>query len=159
MKTGPDRTPLSARLQEQLQAQTDSQTRQAADWLDTALMNFRTDCERSLNDARATIASDMRRLSGESQILGRTVSRQLRSAMMLAAMTGLAVSLLAMAVSWYWATGLIDRAQRASLWQMGLILNQSNSGEVLTWDGNRVELVTCRFRKEPKPCLKLSKGD
>lgn len=71
----------------------------------------------------------------------------------------LLVILLSFTASWFWAGLMIDRAQSASLWQMGLQVNQTNSGKVLTWDVNRLQLITCQAGTGKTPCLKIVQGD
>ncbi|WKT95927.1 hypothetical protein QYR01_23380 [Brucella anthropi] len=71
----------------------------------------------------------------------------------------LLVILLSFTASWFWAGLIIDRAQSASLWQMGLQVNQTSSGKVLTWDVNRLQLITCQAGSDKAPCLKIVQGD
>ncbi len=54
---------------------------------------------------------------------------------------------------------MIDRAQNANLWQMGIQINQTSSGKVLTWDVNRLQLITCQTSTDKTPCLKIVQGD
>ncbi|WP_246827206.1 hypothetical protein [Rhizobium binae] len=70
----------------------------------------------------------------------------------------LLIVLLSFTASWFWADLMIDRAQNASLWQMGLQINQASNGKVLTWDVNRLQLITCQA-EEKMPCLKIVQGD
>jgi hypothetical protein len=71
----------------------------------------------------------------------------------------LLIVLLSFTASWFWAGLMIDRAQRASLWQMGLQVNQTSNGKVLTWNVNRLQLITCQARTDKTPCLKIVRGD
>ncbi|WP_246299923.1 hypothetical protein [Sinorhizobium psoraleae] len=71
----------------------------------------------------------------------------------------LLIVLLSFTASWFWAGLMIDRAQSASLWQMGLQINQTSNGKVLTWDVNRLQLITCQAGTAKTPCLKIFQGD
>ncbi|MBB3522463.1 hypothetical protein [Rhizobium sp. BK456] len=101
-----------------------------------------------MNDALATIEADVNRLRSMVQPFFLTMGA-----------VALLIVLLSFTASWFWAGLMIDRAQSASLWQMGLQVNQANSGKVLTWDGNRLQLITCQAGTDKTPCLKIVQGD
>lgn len=71
----------------------------------------------------------------------------------------LLVILLSFTASWFWAGMMIDRARSASLWQMGLQINQTADGKILTWDASRLQLITCQAGTSKTPCLKIVTGD
>lgn len=70
----------------------------------------------------------------------------------------LLIVLLSFTASWLWAGLMIDPAQSASLWQMGLQISQTSNGKVLTWDVNRLQLITCQAGTAKNPCLKIVQG-
>lgn len=166
MKTGPERIPLSERLKERLASPAAPEagstpspsTSFEADWsevlrraqttIETDIRSF-TDANRQhLSEALATTEADVNRLWSMVQPFFLTMSA-----------VALLIVLLSFTASWFWAGLMIDRAQSASLWQMGLQVNQTNSGKVLTWDVNRLQLITCQAGTDKTPCLKIVQGD
>lgn len=166
MKTGPERIPLSERLKERLA----SPAVPEADSTPSLPMSFETDWSEALKRAQATIETDIRSFTDANRqhlnaALATTEAdmNRLRSIMQPFFLTmsavALLVILLSFTASWFWAGLMIDRAQSASLWQMGLQINQTSSGKVLTWDVNRLQLITCQAGTAKTPCLKIAQGD
>ena len=165
MKTGPERTPLSERLKDKL-------ANQAAPEAGSTLSpskSFETDCSEALRRAQATIETDIRsftdanrkRLSEamamtEADLKG--LSQMVQPFFLTVSAVATLLIILSFAASWFWADLMIDRAQNASLWQMGLQLNQTTSGPVLIWDENKLRLIKCRTGKTTTPCLQLIQG-
>ncbi|WP_252193004.1 hypothetical protein [Rhizobium sp. CSW-27] len=132
--------------------------------------SFETDWSEALKRAQATIETDIRSFTDSNrQHLNETLAmteadvNRLRSMVQPFFLTmsavALLVILLSFTASWFWAGLMIDRAQSASLWQMGLQVNQTSSGKVLTWDVNRLQLITCQAGTDKTPCLKIVQGD
>jgi hypothetical protein len=67
----------------------------------------------------------------------------------------LLVIALSLIASWLWASSLIERAQRASLSGIGLQINQTTTGPVLTWDEHRLRLINCQSGNTKTPCLQI----
>ncbi|WP_258045705.1 hypothetical protein [Mesorhizobium sp. NBSH29] len=134
-------------------------------------MSFETDWSEALKRAQATIETDIRSFTDAnrqhlSEALATTEAdvNRLRSMVQPFFLTmgalALLIVLLSFTASWLWAGLMIDRAQSASLWQMGLQINQTTSnGKVLTWDVNRLQLITCQTGTDKTPCLKIVQGD
>ncbi|WP_245496891.1 hypothetical protein [Rhizobium leguminosarum] len=101
-----------------------------------------------MSEALATTEADVNRLRSMVQPFFLTMGAVV-----------LLIVLLSFTASWFWAGLMIDRAQSASLWQMGLQINQTSSGKVLTWDVNRLQLITCQAGTAKTPCLKIAQGD
>jgi hypothetical protein len=151
VKTGPERIPLSERLKDRLA----SPAAPEAGSTPSLPMSFETDWSEALKRAQATIETDIRSFTDAnrqhlSEALTTTEAdvNRLRSMVQPFFLTMGAVAfliiLLSFTASWFWAGLMIDRAQSASLWQLGLQINQTGSGKVLTWDVNRLQLITCR---------------
>ncbi|WP_235819848.1 hypothetical protein [Brucella lupini] len=132
--------------------------------------SFETDWTEALKRAQATIETDIRSFADAnrwhlSEALAMTEAdvNRLRSMVQPFFLTMSAVALLivllSFTASWFWAGLMIDRAQSASLWQMGLQVNQTSSGKVLTWDVNRLQLITCQAGTDKTPCLKIVQGN
>lgn len=131
---------------------------------------LRDDWSEALKRAQATIETDIRSFTDAnrqhlSEALATTEAdvNRLRSMVQPFFLTMGAVAfliiLLSFTASWFWAGLMIDRAQSASLWQLGLQINQTGSGKVLTWDVNRLQLITCQAGTDKTPCLKIAQGD
>lgn len=166
MKTGPERIPLSERLKERLASPAapeagstpSTSTSFETDWsealkraqatIETDIRSFTDANRRHLNEALATTEADVNRLRSMGQPFFLTMSA-----------VALLVILFSFTASWFWAGLMIDRAQSASFWQMGLHINQTSSGKVLTWDVNRLHLITCQAGTAKTPCLKIVQGD
>ncbi|MEY9326250.1 hypothetical protein [Sinorhizobium fredii] len=101
-----------------------------------------------MNAALATTEADMNRLRSTVHPFFLTIGA-----------VALLIVLLSFTASWFWAGLMIDRAQSASLWQLGLQINQTSNGKVLTWDVNRLQLITCQAGTAKTPCLKIVQGD
>ncbi|WP_354541020.1 hypothetical protein [Rhizobium sp. OAE497] len=101
-----------------------------------------------MSEALATTEADMRRLRSMMQPFLLTVCA-----------VALLVILLSFTASWFWAGLMIDRARSASLWQMGLQINQTVNGQILTWDASRLQLITCQAGTSKTPCLKIVTGN
>lgn len=166
MKTGPERIPLSERLKDRLA----SPAVPEAGSTPSPSTSFETDWSEALKRAQATIETDIRSFTDAnhrhlSEALAMTEAdvNRLRSMVQPFFLTmsavALLVILLSFTASWFWAGLMIDRAQSASLWQMGLQVNQTSSGKVLTWDVNRLQLITCQAGSDKAPCLKIVQGD
>lgn len=166
MKTGPERIPLSERLKDRLA----SPAAPEAGSTSSPSTIFETDWSEALKRAQATIETDIRSFTDAnrrhlSEALATTEAdvNRLRSMVQPFLLTmgavALLIILLSFTASWFWAGLMIDRAQSASLWQMGLQINQTNSGKVLTWDVNRLQLITCQAGTGKTPCLKIVQGD
>ena len=166
MKTGPERIPLSERLKDRL----GSPAAPEAGSMPSPLTSFETNWSEALKRAQATIETDIRSFTDAnsrtlSEALATTEAdvNRLRSMVQPFFLTmsavALLVILLSFTASWFWAGLMIDRAQSASLWQMGLQVNQTSSGKVLTWDVNRLQLITCQAGTGKTPCLKIVQGD
>ncbi|WP_246200301.1 hypothetical protein [Shinella kummerowiae] len=132
--------------------------------------SFEIDWSEALKRAQATIETDIRSFTDAnrqhlSEVLATTEAdaNRLRSMVQPYFLTMsavvLLVILLSFTASWFWAGLMIDRAQSASLWQMGLQINQTSNGKVLTWDLNRLQLITCQAGTDKTPCLKIVQGD
>ncbi|WP_245433185.1 hypothetical protein [Rhizobium anhuiense] len=132
--------------------------------------SFETDWSEALKHAQATTETDIRNFTDAnrrhlSEALAATEmdANRLRSMVQPFFLTmsavALLVILLSFTASWFWAGLMIERAQNASLWQMGLQVNQTSSGKVLTWDVNRLQLITCQAGANKTPCLKIVQGD
>jgi hypothetical protein len=132
--------------------------------------SFETDWREALKRAQATIETDIRNFTdanrqhlNEALAMTEADVSRLRSMVQpffltMGAVT-LLIVLLSFTASWFWAGLMIDRAQNASLWQMGLQINRTSSGKVLTWDVNRLRLITCQAGTDKPPCLKIVQGD
>jgi hypothetical protein len=131
---------------------------------------FETDWSEALKRAQATIEADIRSFTDAnhqhlSEALAMTEAdvNRLRSMVQPFFLTmgavALLIVLLSFTASWFWAGLMIDRAQSASLWQMGLQVNQTSNGKVLTWNVNRLQLITCQAGSDKTPCLKIVQGD
>lgn len=166
MKTGPERIPLSERLKDRLA----SPAVPEAGSTPSPSTSFETDWSEALRRAQATIETDIRSFTdanrqhlSEALAMAEVDVNRLRSMVQPFFLTisavALLVILLSFTASWFWAGLMIDRAQSASLWQMGLQVNQTNSGKVLTWDVNRLQLITCQAGTGKTPCLKIVQGD
>ncbi|SIQ18876.1 hypothetical protein SAMN05880582_1011047 [Rhizobium sp. RU20A] len=166
MKTGPERIPLSERLKDRLA----SPAAPEAGSTPSPSTIFETDWSEALKRAQATIETDIRSFTDAnrrhlSEALAMTEAdvNRLRSMVQPFLLTmgavALLIILLSFTASWFWAGLMIDRAQSASLLQMGLQINQTNSGKVLTWDVNRLQLITCQAGTGKTPCLKIVQGD
>ena len=166
MKTGPERIPLSERLKDRLA----SPAAPEAGSMPSPSMSLVTDWSEALKRAQATIETDIRSFTGAnrqhlSEALAMTEAdvNRLRSMVQPFFLTisavVLLVILLSFTASWFWSGLMIERAESASLWQMGLQINQTNSGKVLTWDVNRLQLITCQAGTDKTPCLKIVQGD
>lgn len=166
MKTGPERIPLSERLKDRLA----SPAAQEAVSTPSPLMSFETDWNEALKRAKATIETDIRSLLSanrhhlnEALAMTEADMKRLRSMVQPFYLTmgavALLVILLSFTASWFWAGLMIERAQNASLWQIGLQVNQTSSGKVLTWDEQRLQLITCQAGTSKSPCLKLIQRD
>lgn len=166
MKTGPERIPLSERLKDRLA----SSAAQEAGSTQSPSTNFETDWNEALKRVQATIETDIRSFTDAnrqhlSEALATTEAdaHRLRSMVQPFFLTmgavALLIVLLSFTASWFWAGLMIDHAQNASLWQMGLQVNQTSNGKVLTWDINRLQLITCQAGADKTPCLKIVKGD
>ena len=151
MKIGRERKPLSERLK----TLTENQVDQAADSMHSAFKNFEADCEMSLKNARLTIENDMRALLKTSTRLNRN-ALMFRMAMTFIVLLIISMSLVA---SWYWASTMIDKAQQASLWQLGLTIHQTEVGTVLSWDQAHLKLIDCRIGNAPAKCLQILEKD
>ncbi|WP_245294364.1 hypothetical protein [Rhizobium aegyptiacum] len=166
MKTGPERIPLSERLKDRLA----SPAAPEAGSTPSTSTNFETDWSEALKRAQVTIETDIRSFTDANrqhlnEALATTEAdvNRLRSMVQpfflnMGAVT-LLIVLLSFTASWFWAVLMIERAQNASLWQMGLQINQTGSGKVLTWDVNRLQLITCQAGTAKTPCLKIAQGD
>ncbi|ALV28045.1 hypothetical protein APZ00_14030 [Pannonibacter phragmitetus] len=132
--------------------------------------SFETDWSEALKRAQATIETDIRRFTDAnrrhlSEGLATTEAdvNRLRSMVQPYFLTmgavALLIVLLSFTASWFWAGLMIDRARNASLWQMGLQINQTSNGKVLTWDVDRLQLITCQAGTAKTPCLKIIQGD
>lgn len=132
----------------------------------SASKSFENDCSEALKDARNIIEHDMRAFTTANQqrlseALAATEQNIVRLRQMVQpfflTMSAFTLLIIAMtlAVSWYWAGLMINRAQSASLWQMGLQINQTPSGKILTWDARRLHLISCQNGKGQMPCLQI----
>ena len=166
MKTGPERIPLSERLKDRLA----SPAAPEAGSTPSLPMSFETDWSEALRRAQATIETDIRSFTdanrrhlNEALAMTEADVNRLRSMVQPFFLTmgaeALLIVLLSFTASWFWAGLMIDRAQSASLWQMGLQINQTSNGKVLTWDVNRLQLINCRAGTDKTPCLKIVQGD
>jgi len=166
VKTGPERIPLSERLKDRLA----SPAAQEADSTPSPSMSFESDWSEALKRAQATIETDIRSFTdanrqhlNEALAMTEADMNRLRSMVrpffLTMSAVALLVILLSFTASWFWAGLMIDRAQSVSLWQMGLQINQTSNGKVLTWDVNRLQLITCQARTDKTPCLKIVQGD
>ena len=166
MKTGPERIPLSERLKERLTSPAVPEVGSRP----SPSTSFETNWSEALRRAQATIETDIRSFTDAnrqhlSEALATTEAdvNRLRSMVQPFFLTmgamALLIVLLSFTASWFWAGLMIDRAQSASLWQMGLQVNQTNSGKVLTWDVNRLQLISCQAGIDKTPCLKIVQGD
>jgi hypothetical protein len=166
VKTGPERIPLSERLKERLESPAVAEAGSAP----SPSTSFETDWSEALRRAQATIETDIRSFTDASrqhlsEALAMTEAdvNRLRSMVQPFFLTmgaaALLIVLLSFTASWFWAGLMIDRAQSASLWQMGLQINQTSNGKVLTWDANRLQLITCQAGTDKTPCLKIVQGD
>ena len=68
----------------------------------------------------------------------------------------LIIIVMSFAASWYWASHMIDKAQNASLWQMGLIHHQTENGAMIVWSQEKAQLSQCQIRAKTVPCLRLN---
>ena len=166
MKTGPERIPLSERMKDRLARPAVPE----AGSTPSPSMSFETDWSEALKRAQATIETDIRSFTDAnrqhlSEALETTEAdvNRLRSMVQPFFLTmgaaALLVILLSFTASWFWAGLMIDRAQSASLWQMGLQINQTSNGKVLTWDASRLQLITCQTGTATTPCLKIVQGN
>lgn len=166
MKTGPERIPLSERLKDRLANPADPE----AGSMPSPSTSFEPDWSEALKRAQTTIETDIRSFTdanrrhlSEALAMTEVDVNRLRSLVQPFFLTmgamALLIVLLSFTASWFWAGLMIDRAQSASLWQMGLQINQTNSGKVLTWDVNRLQLITCQAGSDKTPCLKIVQGD
>jgi hypothetical protein len=166
VKTGPERIPLSERLKERLE----NPAAREAGSTPSPSMSFETDWSAALKHAEITIETDIRNFTDESrrhlsEALAKTEAdmRRLRSMMQPFLLTvgavALLVILLSFTASWFWAGLMIDRARSASLWQLGLQINQTANGKILTWDVSRLQLIICQVGTGKTPCLKIVTGN
>ncbi len=160
MKTGPERIPLSERLKDRLA----SPAAPEAGSTPSPSTSFETDWSEALKRAQATIETDIRSFADANrQHLNEADVNRLQSMVQPFFLTmgavALLIVLLSFTASWLWAGLMIDRAQSASLWQMGLQINQTSNGKVLTWDVDRLQLITCQAGTAKTPCLKIVQGD
>lgn len=166
MKTGPERIPLSERLKERLA----SPAAQEVGSTPSPSTSFETDWSEAMKRAQATIENDIRSFTdanrrhlNEALAMTEADVNRLRSMVQPFFLTmgavALLIVLLSFTASWFWAGLMIERAQNASLWQMGLHINQTSGGKVLTWDVNRLHLITCQAGAGTSPCLKIVQGD
>nr|WP_278434351.1 hypothetical protein [Brucella anthropi] len=116
--------------------------------IETDIRSFTDESRRHLSEALATTEADIRRLRAMMQPFLLTVGA-----------VALLVILLSFTASWFWAGLMIDRARSASLWQMGLQINQTANGQILTWDAGRLQLITCQAGTSKTPCLKILTGN
>ena len=156
MKIGRERVPLAERLQEQAQTQTkpltENQVDQAADLMRLNLEAFENDCRKSLRNAQTIIEGDIQSLLSASE----QMVKSMKPIYLTAALFSLTVILMSFIASWYWATNMIETSQRASLLQLGLVMNQtSNNTILLAWDEKRLHLTNCQSGKEQRPCLEM----
>jgi hypothetical protein len=166
VKTGPEKIPLSERLKDRLA----SPAAPEAGSMPSPSTSFETDWSEALKRAQATIETDIRSFTdanrrhlNEALAMTEADVNRLRSMVQPYFLTmgavALLIVLLSFTASWFWAGLMIDRAQSASLWQMGLQINQTSNGKVLTWDVNRLQLITCQAGTDKTPCLKIVQGD
>lgn len=166
MKTGPERIPLSERLKDRLA----SPTAPEAGSTPSSSTSFETDWSEALKRAQATIETDIRNFTDANRqhlnaALAMTEAdvNRLRSMVQPFFLTmgaaALLVILLSFTASWFWAGLMIDRARNANLWQMGLQINQTSNGKVLTWDVTRLQLITCQAGTAKTTCLKIVQGN
>jgi hypothetical protein len=166
VKTGPERIPLSERLKDRLA----SPAAPEAGSTPSLQTSFETDWSEALKRAQATIETDIRSFTDAnrrhlSEALAMTEAdvNRLRSMVQPFFLTmgavALLIVLLSFAASWFWAGLMIDRARSASLWQIGLQINQTSNGKVLTWDVSRLQLITCQAGTAKTPCLKIAQGE
>lgn len=166
MKTGPERKPLSERLKDRLASPAAPESGSTP----SPSTSFETDWSDALKRAQVTIETDIRSFTDANrQHLREALAttevdvNRLRSMVQPFILTvgavALLIVLLSFTASWFWAGLMIDRAQSASLWQMGLQINQSSSAKVLTWDVNRLQLITCQAGSDETPCLKIVQRD
>ncbi len=155
MKIGRERTPLAERLSEQQNTtRMQNQADQAADLMRLNLASFETDCAKSLKNAQIIIEDDIQSLLNASEQMGKSM----RPIYLTATLFSLAIILMSFVASWYWATSMIETSQRASLLQLGLVMNQtSNNTTLLTWDEKRLQLTNCQSGKSQRPCLEILK--
>ena len=162
MKTGPERPPLSARLKDKLASPAAPEVGSTP----SPSTSCESDWSEALTRAQATIESDMRAFADAnrqhlSAALTATEADLNRLRLMvqpffltMSAIT-LLVIVLSLIASWLWATSMVDRAQRTSLSGIGLQINQTTTGPVLTWDEHRLRLITCQSGNTKTPCLQI----
>ena len=174
MKVGRDRTPLSERLNDQVtnpvkgqqNGQINHQADQVADLMRLTLESFKNDCADLSKSAKHTIESDIASLVQSieremklTEIKMKDQVAQLQKGLQPIFITSLLISLIIIVMSftasWYWASHMINKAQSASLWQMGLIQHQTETETLIIWDQKKAHLSQCLIRGTSIPCLRL----
>ena len=159
MKIGPERTPLSERLNG-----TGTEQAKADALLDSTLTNFKAVCERSSSSALNTIEADMANLvlANRRAISGLTAAmcadlnliRQMtRFAPWVIATSLILLIATSFALSWWWAQAMVGGAERTALQRAGITPYQTPAGEILLLDGARLTLATCQVQGQPVACL------
>src|SRR5690606_29259913 len=142
----------------------ESETDQAAAWLEASLESFRSDCVAISKNARDTIASDMEASVNACRSANRkTLSAITADLQMIRRLTRIGpwavIIFLAFAIGvncavTYWVGRMLIREARAANYQqIGLTTHFTETGLVLTWDETRLTLSECRVGERSVPCL------
>gem|GEM_PF-2401970 len=168
MKIGPERKPLSERLN----AQTNETATQNKDFeakanalLNSILTNFKTDCEHLSSNALSTIEADMTNLvlANRRAISGITATmradlnliRQLtRIGPWLITISLILLIAISFAVSWFWAQAMIRSSEEIALFRAGITTYQTPAGEMLIVDQTKLNLATCKLQGRTVACMR-----
>src|SRR5690606_24437007 len=142
----------------------ESETDQAAAWLEASLESFRSDCVAISKNARDTIASDMEASVNACRSANRktlnAITADLQMIRRLTRFGPWAVMIFValvigstFAASYWWGRTMIREAMSANYQQIGLTTHFTETGLVLTWDETRLSLSECQAGERSVPCL------
>ncbi|WP_286201888.1 hypothetical protein [Ochrobactrum sp. SFR4] len=160
MKIGRERQPLSERLAEKLE----TETSQAAVWLESHLQTFRSDCAAISKSARDTIEHDIAAASATmSHVISENTEAIATDLQMIQRMTQfgpwvligfLILSIgIVFATTYWWGRSMIREAMTANYQQIGLATHFTQNGLVISWDQSKLSLSECSNGKQIVPCL------
>lgn len=168
MKIGPDRKPLSERLNAQANetaTATQACEAKANALLDLMLTNFKADCEHLSRNVLSTIETDMANLvlANRRVISGITATmradlnliRQLtRIGPWLITISLILLIAISFAVSWFWAQAMIRSSEENALVRAGITTYQTPAGEMLIVDQTKLNLATCKLQGRTVACMR-----
>lgn len=145
-------------------AKLETETGQAAVWLESHLQSFRSDCAAISKSARDTIEHDMAAATTTMRHMISVNAEAITADLQLIqrmtrfgpwAATGFLILSIGIifATTYWWGRSMTREALATNYQQIGLATHFTQNGLVISWDQAKLSLSTCSNGKQTVPCL------